>query len=199
VRLRARWWQRGDPLATASARALLAPDTRTCAPNRILQKEIQAPRGAVSAVGALSVNQGENAPGGGLTKGGCSRTDGSTPGSGFFGTRLAVVSDRVVARRELGLEAAITKLDKYHLLILDDIAYVTNDQAETSVMFELIAARHERRFLLITANQPFGDGQDFRQPSHDAGGHRSARAPRHDPGDERRELSPEGRAPPQAR
>jgi DNA replication protein DnaC len=85
------------------------------------------------------------------------------------------VSDRVVARRELGREGAITKLDKYHLLILDDIAYVTNDQAETSVMFELIAARHERRFLLITANQPFGDGQDFRQPSHDAGGRRSAR------------------------
>jgi DNA replication protein DnaC len=47
-----------------------------------------------------------------------------------------------VARRELGLEAAITKLDKYQLLILDDIAYVTKDQAETSVLFELIAARY---------------------------------------------------------
>jgi DNA replication protein DnaC len=58
--------------------------------------------------------------------------------------------------RELGLEAAITKLDKYQLLILDDIAYVTKDQAETSVLFELIATRYERRSLLITANQPFG-------------------------------------------
>jgi DNA replication protein DnaC len=62
-----------------------------------------------------------------------------------------------VARRELGLEAAVTKLDKYQLLILDDIAYVTKDQAETSVLFELIAARYERRSLLITANQPFGE------------------------------------------
>ena len=62
-----------------------------------------------------------------------------------------------VARRELGLEAAITKLDKYQLLILDDIAYVTKDQAETSVLFELIAARYELRSLLITANQPFGE------------------------------------------
>ena len=62
-----------------------------------------------------------------------------------------------VARRELGLEGAITKLDKYQLLILDDIAYVTKDQAETSVLFELIAARYERRSLLITANQPFGE------------------------------------------
>ena len=31
------------------------------------------------------------------------------------------------------------------------------DQAETSVLFELIAARYERRCLLITANQPFGE------------------------------------------
>src|SRR6201996_2339069 len=62
-----------------------------------------------------------------------------------------------MARRELALESAIAKLDKYHLLILDDLAYVTKDQAETSVLFELIGARYERRSLLVTANQPFGD------------------------------------------
>jgi DNA replication protein DnaC len=62
-----------------------------------------------------------------------------------------------VARRELALEAAIDKLDKYHLLILDDLAYVTKDQAETSVLFELIGTRYERRSLLITANQAFGE------------------------------------------
>jgi DNA replication protein DnaC len=61
-----------------------------------------------------------------------------------------------VARRDLALEAAIAKLDKYHLLILDDLAYLTKDQAETSVLFELIGARYERRSLLVTANQPFG-------------------------------------------
>jgi DNA replication protein DnaC len=62
-----------------------------------------------------------------------------------------------IARRELALEAAIAKLDKFHLLILDDVAYVTKDQAETSVLFELISARYERRSLLITADQPFGE------------------------------------------
>src|SRR6266403_736593 len=62
-----------------------------------------------------------------------------------------------IARRELTLEAAIARLDKNHLLILDDLAYVTKDQAETSVLFELIGARYERRSLLITANQPFGE------------------------------------------
>jgi len=71
-----------------------------------------------------------------------------------------------IARRELTLEATIDKLDKYHLLILDDIAYVTKDQAETSVLFELISARYERRSLLITANQPFGEwGRIFPDPA----------------------------------
>jgi len=71
-----------------------------------------------------------------------------------------------VARRELTLEDAIAKLDKYHLLILDDLAYVTKDQAETSVLFELISARYEQRSLLITANQPFGEwGKIFPDPA----------------------------------
>jgi len=61
-----------------------------------------------------------------------------------------------IARRELALESALAKLDKYSLLILDDIAYVSKDQAETSVLFELIGSRYERRSMLITANQPFG-------------------------------------------
>ena len=61
-----------------------------------------------------------------------------------------------VARRDLVLESALAKLDKYHLLILDDIAYVSKDQAETSVLFELIGTRYERRSMLITANQAFG-------------------------------------------
>ena len=62
-----------------------------------------------------------------------------------------------IARRELALESALAKLDKYHLLILDDIVYVSKDQAETSVLFELIGCRYERRSMLITANQPFGE------------------------------------------
>jgi DNA replication protein DnaC len=71
-----------------------------------------------------------------------------------------------VARQALTLEAAVAKLDKYHLLILDDLAYVHKSQAETSVLFELIAARYERRSLLITANQPFKDwGNVFPDPA----------------------------------
>ncbi|ARU16841.1 IS21-like element helper ATPase IstB [Croceicoccus marinus] len=73
-------------------------------------------------------------------------------------TRTSDLVQRLqVARRELALESALAKLDKYHLLVLDDFAYVSRDQAETSVLFELISARYERRSLLITANQPFGE------------------------------------------
>ena len=60
------------------------------------------------------------------------------------------------ARQNLTLAQDVAKLDKFHLLILDDLSYVQKDHAETSVLFELIAARYERRSIMITANQPFG-------------------------------------------
>jgi DNA replication protein DnaC len=75
----------------------------------------------------------------------------------LFARTTDLVQKLQIARRELALENAIAKLDRYDLLILDDLAYVTKDQAETSVLFELIAARYERRSMLITANQPFGE------------------------------------------
>lgn len=75
----------------------------------------------------------------------------------LFTRTTDLVQKLQVARRELNLEAAINRLDRFDLLILDDLAYVTKDQAETSVLFELISARYERRPMLITANQPFGE------------------------------------------
>ncbi|XKM38241.1 IS21-like element helper ATPase IstB (plasmid) [Rhizobium ruizarguesonis] len=75
----------------------------------------------------------------------------------LFTRTTDLVQKLQVARRELQLESAIAKLDKFDLLILDDLAYVTKDQAETSVLFELISARYERRSIMITANQPFGE------------------------------------------
>ena len=75
----------------------------------------------------------------------------------LFTRTTDLVQKLQVARRELNLEAAINRLDRFDLLILDDLAYVTKDQAETSALFELISARYERRSMLITANQPFGE------------------------------------------
>ncbi|MGH8296618.1 MAG: IS21-like element helper ATPase IstB [Steroidobacteraceae bacterium] len=75
----------------------------------------------------------------------------------LFSRTSDIVQRLQVARQALQLEAAIAKLDKYHLLVLDDLSYVHRDHAETSVLFELISARYERRSMLITANQPFAD------------------------------------------
>jgi DNA replication protein DnaC len=74
----------------------------------------------------------------------------------LFSRTTDLVQQLQAARQDLKLAAAIEKLDKYHLLVLDDLSYVQKSQAETSVLFELISARYERRSLLITANQPFG-------------------------------------------
>lgn len=67
----------------------------------------------------------------------------------------ALVQDLQGAKQTLRLADALAKLDKYHLLIIDDIGYVKRSEAETSVLFELIAHRYEAASLLITANQPF--------------------------------------------
>lgn len=70
------------------------------------------------------------------------------------------------ARRDLRLPQELTKLDRFDLLILDDLSYVRRDQAETSVLFELISERYERKSLAITANTPFSQwGEVFVDPA----------------------------------
>jgi len=61
------------------------------------------------------------------------------------------------ARRDLRLPAELAKLDRFDLLILDDLSYARRDQAETSVLFELIAERYERKSIALTANAPFSE------------------------------------------
>jgi DNA replication protein DnaC len=74
----------------------------------------------------------------------------------LFTRTTDLVQQLQTARKDLKLAPAIEKLDKYHLLILDDLSYLQKSHAETSVLFELISARYERRSIMITANQPFG-------------------------------------------
>jgi DNA replication protein DnaC len=72
-----------------------------------------------------------------------------------FSSATTLVQQLQYAKLQLQLPAALTKLDRFDLLIVDDVGYVKKTEAETSVLFELIAHRYERRSLLITANQPF--------------------------------------------
>lgn len=72
-----------------------------------------------------------------------------------FYSALALVQQLQQAKLNLQLQPLLKKLDRFDLLVLDDLGYVKKTEAETSVLFELIAHRYERRSLLITANQPF--------------------------------------------
>jgi DNA replication protein DnaC len=72
-----------------------------------------------------------------------------------FYPATALVQELQKARADYNLPQALERLDRYPLLLLDDIGYVQRDEQESSVLFELICHRYERRSLLITANQPF--------------------------------------------
>lgn len=74
-----------------------------------------------------------------------------------FTSSTAIVQQLQKAREGLALEDALKRLDKYELLILDDIGYVKKNDSESQVLFELIAYRYERNSLLITTNQAFSE------------------------------------------
>lgn len=73
----------------------------------------------------------------------------------LFHRTTELVQKLQVAKKALNLPAALEKLDKYDCLILDDFGYVQKDELETSVLFELICERYERKSMVITCNQSF--------------------------------------------
>ena len=78
-----------------------------------------------------------------------------------FYPATTLVQELQKARADYSLPAALERLDRYPLLLIDDIGYVRRDEQESSVLFELICHRYERRSLLITANQPFTDWDEI--------------------------------------
>ena len=75
----------------------------------------------------------------------------------LFTSATAIVQKLQAAKRELKLPTTLSKLDKYDLLILDDIGYVKSSEVESSVLFQLIAHRYETGSILITSNHAFSD------------------------------------------
>ncbi|CAI1965811.1 transposase [Serratia marcescens] len=53
--------------------------------------------------------------------------------------------------QELRKARAQLKLDRYRVIVVDDLGYVKRDNAEIGVLFELIAHRYERGSLVITS------------------------------------------------
>lgn len=84
----------------------------------------------------------------------------------LFARTTDLVQTLQAARRDLALPATLARLDRFDCLVLDDLGYVRKDQAETSVLFELIAERYERRSIITTCNQPFSEwNQIFPDPA----------------------------------
>lgn len=75
----------------------------------------------------------------------------------LFMPTTTLVQQLQLAKSNYKLPEALIKLSRYPLLILDDIGYAKKDDAETSVLFELIADRYETSSLIITANQAFSE------------------------------------------
>ena len=66
-----------------------------------------------------------------------------------------LVQRLLVAKRDLTLEAELRRLDRFDVIVLDDIGYVQQSREEMEVLFTLLAERYERRSVMITSNLVF--------------------------------------------
>lgn len=75
----------------------------------------------------------------------------------LFTPTYQVVGQLLRARRDLELERAVRRLDRFEVLILDDLGYVQQSREEMEVLFTLLAERYERRSVVITSNLVFSE------------------------------------------
>ena len=73
----------------------------------------------------------------------------------LFTPTYALVQHLQAAKRALELPRILRKLDRFELLILDDIGYTRQSAEDAEVLFTLMAVRYERRSLMITSNLMF--------------------------------------------
>ena len=107
----------------------------------------------------------------------------------LFTRTTDLVQQLQTARQELKLATAIEKLDKYHLLVLDDLSYVQKSQAETSVHLRT-DQRPLRAAVLADHRQSavWRMGFDLPGSRHDGRRDRPSCASLHHSGNEHRQL-----------
>ncbi len=82
----------------------------------------------------------------------------------FFSTQ-ELVSHLLRAKRDYKLDLYIKKLEKFPVVILDDIGYVKQNREEMEVLFTFLAERYERKSVLITSNLVFSQWEQiFKDP-----------------------------------
>lgn len=73
----------------------------------------------------------------------------------LFTPTYKLVQDLQAAKRALELPKMLRRLDRFDLLILDDIGYIRQSPEDAEVLFTLMSERYERRSLMITSNLVF--------------------------------------------
>ena len=71
----------------------------------------------------------------------------------------------MAAKAALKLTTLLQRLDRYRVVILDDIGYVQQSREEMEVLFTFLADRYERRSVMISSNLVFSKwDQIFKDP-----------------------------------
>ena len=73
----------------------------------------------------------------------------------LYTTACNLVQELLRAKQTFQLDQAIKKLDRFEVLVIDDLSYTSCDRNETDVLFALLAARYEQRSVVITSNLTF--------------------------------------------
>jgi DNA replication protein DnaC len=83
----------------------------------------------------------------------------------YFTPTFRLVQELLVAKKEYALPRALKRLERFDVLILDDIGYVQQAQEEMEVLFTLLAERYERASTIITSNLVFSQWEQiFKNP-----------------------------------
>lgn len=73
----------------------------------------------------------------------------------LFTPTYQLVQQLLAAKRDLLLEKALRKLDRFDVVICDDLGYVQQERDEMEVLFTFLGERYERRSVMITSNLVF--------------------------------------------
>lgn len=73
----------------------------------------------------------------------------------YFTPTYQLVQRLLAAKRDLTLEKELRRLDRFDVVILDDLGYVQQDRDEMEVLFTFLGERYERRSVVITSNLVF--------------------------------------------
>lgn len=83
----------------------------------------------------------------------------------LFTPTFKLVQQLLAAKQALKLDGFLKKLDRYSVVVLDDIGYVQQSREEMEVLFTFLAERYERRSVMITSNLVFSKwDQIFKDP-----------------------------------